>query len=72
MKEEKEREKRNSSDLIRSYIECVESGKDAGLSGYDLMIYVGKCIVEKAETIKKLEEAAIKEAEAGGGGEEQE
>jgi len=47
------------SDLIRSYIECVESGKDAGLSGYDLMIYVGKCIVEKAEFVKKLEEATV-------------
>lgn len=56
---EKKREKRNPSDLIRSYIECVESGKDAGLSGYDLMIYVGKCIVEKAELVKKLEEAAV-------------
>ena len=59
MKGEKEREKRNLSDLIRSYIECVESGKDAGLSGYDLMIYVGKCIVEKAEFVKKLEEATV-------------
>lgn len=60
------KKKANAEDVIKAYVECLELGKERGLTGYDLMAYIGRCVLERAETAKKLEEA-VEKVESGEG-----